>query len=38
MLQPTWDTWQPPPQLVFKLDFDATVFSSLNRSGYGAII
>ncbi|XP_075658561.1 uncharacterized protein LOC142628338 [Castanea sativa] len=32
------DTWQPPPQSIFKLNFDAAMFSSLNRSGYGAII
>ena len=32
------DTWQPPLKSVFKLNFDAAVFSSLNRSGFGAII
>ena len=32
------DTWQPPPQLVFKLNFDAVVFSCLNRFGFGAVI
>ena len=32
------DTWQPPPQLVFKLNFNAAIFSGLNRSGFGAII
>ena len=32
------DTWQPPPQLVFKLNFDAAVFSCLNRFGFGAVI
>ena len=32
------DTWQLPPQLVFKLNFDAAIFSGLNRSGFGAII
>ena len=36
--QPARDTWQPPPQLIFKLNFDATVFLGLNRSGFGAII
>ena len=30
--------WQPPPQLEYKLNFDVAVFSSLDRSGYGAII
>ena len=32
------DTWQPPPQSVFKLNFDAAIFSGLNRSEFGAII
>nr|POF27312.1 hypothetical protein CFP56_25568 [Quercus suber] len=36
--QPTHDTWQPLPQPIFKLNFDAVVFSGLNRSGFGAII
>ena len=36
--QQAYDTWQPPPQSVFKLNFDATIFSGLNRSGFGAII
>ena len=36
--QQAHDTWQPPPQSVFKLNFDAAVFSGLNRSGFGAII
>nr|XP_023903862.1 uncharacterized protein LOC112015659 [Quercus suber] len=38
VMQPTRDTWQPPPQSVFKLNFDAAVFLGLNRSGYGAVI
>ncbi|KAL4619577.1 hypothetical protein ACB092_06G089900 [Castanea dentata] len=38
MMQPNQDTWQLPPQSVFKLNFDAIVFSGLNRSGYGAVI
>ena len=38
MILPAWDTRQPPSQSVFKLNFDAVVFSSLNRSSYGAII
>ena len=32
------DTWQPPPQSVFKLNFDVAIFSGLNRFGFGAII
>ena len=32
------DTLQPPPQSIFKLNFDAAIFSSLNRSRFGAII
>ncbi|XP_030924730.1 uncharacterized protein LOC115951718 [Quercus lobata] len=36
--QSACDTWQPPPQSIFKLNFDATVFLGLNRSGFGAII
>ena len=38
VMQPARDTWKPPPQSVFKLNFDVAVFSGLNRSGYGAII
>ncbi|XP_075665991.1 uncharacterized protein LOC142635794 [Castanea sativa] len=38
VMQPARDTWQPPPQSLFKLSFDAAVFSGLNKSGYGAII
>ena len=30
--------WKPPSQDVYKLNFDATVFSDLNCSGVGAII
>ena len=30
--------WKPPPQDVYKLNFDAAVFSDLNCSGVGAII
>ena len=36
--QQAHDTWQPPPQSVFKLNFDAAVFSGLNRSGFSVII
>ncbi|XP_050254991.1 uncharacterized protein LOC126700855 [Quercus robur] len=38
VMQPARDTWQPPPQSVFKLNFDAAVFSYLNSSGFGAVI
>ena len=30
--------WQPPPESIFKLNFDATIFLVLNNSGVGAII
>ena len=36
--QSTQDTWQPPPPSVFKLNFDAALFSTLNSSRFGAII
>ena len=36
--QPSGDTWQPPPTEAYKLNFNATVFSDLGRSSYGAII
>ena len=36
--QQAYDTWQPLPQSVFKLNFDAAIFSGLNRSRFGAII
>ena len=31
-------SWQPPPISVFKVNFDAVVFSKLKCSGFGAII
>ena len=34
----TRTSWQPPPPLVYKLNFDAVTFSDLNCSGFGAII
>ena len=37
-MQPARDTWQPPPQSVFKLNFDAAIFSCLNKFGFGAVI
>ncbi|KAL0008928.1 hypothetical protein SO802_010430 [Lithocarpus litseifolius] len=36
--QSSRDTWQPPPPSIFKLNFDAALFSTLNISGFGAII
>lgn len=32
------DQWQPPPPDVYKLNFNAAVFSGLNRTGIGTII
>ncbi|XP_075645667.1 uncharacterized protein LOC142616768 [Castanea sativa] len=32
------DVWKPPPQSVFKLNFDAFVFIETGTSGFGAII
>ena len=31
-------TWQTPPDLVFKLNFNAAIFLDFNYSGVGAII
>ena len=31
VMQLARDTWQPLPQLIFKLNFDVVVFSGLNR-------
>ena len=31
-------SWKPPPPSVYKLNFDAAIFSNLNYSGFGAII
>ena len=36
--QSTRDTWQPPPPLVFKLNFDATLLLTLNSYGFGVVI
>ncbi|XP_075675246.1 uncharacterized protein LOC142644544 [Castanea sativa] len=30
--------WEPPPESAFKLNFDAAIFSEVNRTGVGAII
>ena len=32
------DVWKPPPNSIFKLDFDAVVFVKAKRTGFGAII
>ncbi|KAL4643818.1 hypothetical protein ACB092_02G119600 [Castanea dentata] len=32
------NVWQPPLQSVYKLNFDATIFTDLNCFGFGAII
>ena len=32
------DVWKPPPNSIFKLDFDASVFVKAKRTGFGAII
>ena len=37
-LQLSSEVWQPPPPSAYKLNFDAAVFSGLNRSGFGAIV
>ncbi|XP_023875859.1 uncharacterized protein LOC111988302 [Quercus suber] len=36
--QPCWDSWKPPPSSVYKLNFDATVFFDLDRTGFGVVI
>ena len=38
MQQSNWDSWKPSPHLVYKINFDASVFSSLDKSGFGAVI
>ena len=32
------DVWKPPPNSVFKLNFDAVVFVEAKRTGFGAIM
>ena len=32
------DVWKPPPNSIFKLNFDAAVFVEAKRIGFGAII
>ena len=36
--QQNGDVWQPPSHSEYKLNFDVAIFSSLDRSGFGAII
>ena len=38
MQQPSQDSWKPPLPSVYKLNFDAAVFSGLDRSGFGAVV
>ena len=34
----TGQRWKPPPSQLYKLNFDATVFAGIQRSGFGAVI
>nr|XP_023873852.1 uncharacterized protein LOC111986451 [Quercus suber] len=36
--QQSGDVWQPPSHSEYKLNFDVSIFSGLDRSGFGAII
>ena len=38
MVHSVGDVWKPPPNSVFKLNFDAVVFVEAKRTGFGAII
>ena len=37
MEQPSGEVWQPPPSMVYKLNFDATIFLGMGKSGIGVI-
>ena len=36
--QPNGEIWQPPPSKVYKLNYDAALFSDLGRTRFGAAI
>ncbi|XP_075645801.1 uncharacterized protein LOC142616956 [Castanea sativa] len=38
VMQNSREAWEPPPESAVKLNFDAAVFSEVNRTGVGAII
>ena len=38
VLQTSMVVWKPPPDSAFKLNFNAVIFSKVNRSGFGAIV
>ncbi|KAL0007814.1 hypothetical protein SO802_009316 [Lithocarpus litseifolius] len=38
VMQISREAWKPPPESVFKLNFDAAVFSEVNRFDVGAIV
>ncbi|XP_075654938.1 uncharacterized protein LOC142625122 [Castanea sativa] len=38
MEQPSGEVWQPPPPTEYKLNFDAVIFSGMEKSGIGVII
>ncbi|KAL0014015.1 hypothetical protein SO802_001084 [Lithocarpus litseifolius] len=37
-LQNAGTSWQPPPQSVYKLNYDAAMFVDIASSGFGAVI